>query len=154
MHSLGRQLLMRPLRSASPYMSNSFSRWSGVFQSYGIGGGGRRCMMGSGGHGAYHVNQTHKKVGEAFLTVMFTWMGIRMYEDGMVLLVSGILILCYFTRCTLTLTLRTTHSSYYHDPVLVNDVIFSPPRLCVRRALNTRGITWIMNHMRVPTSHS
>ncbi len=89
MHSLGRQLLLRPLRSASPYMSNSL----GGFPACGIGGGARRYMMGGGGHGAYHVNQTHKKVGEAFLTVMFTWMGIRMYEDGMVMLVSGILIL-------------------------------------------------------------
>ncbi len=89
MHSLGRQLLLRPLRSASPNMSNLL----GGFPTCGIGGGARRHMMGGGGHGAYHVNQTHKRVGEAFLTVMFTWMGIRMYEDGRVLLVSSILVL-------------------------------------------------------------
>jgi hypothetical protein len=53
--------------------------------SAGVMGMQRRGMA---GHGALHVNQTHKFWGEFFMTVMFTWMGIRFYHDGKVLLVG------------------------------------------------------------------
>ncbi|KAG5185833.1 hypothetical protein JKP88DRAFT_236437 [Tribonema minus] len=41
---------------------------------------------GMAGHGELYVSKSHTMWGRAYLTLMFTWMGYRAYEDGAVVL--------------------------------------------------------------------
>jgi hypothetical protein len=44
---------------------------------------------GMAGHGPLYVSVVHTNIAKAYMTLMFTWIGYRAYNDGAALLVSS-----------------------------------------------------------------
>jgi hypothetical protein len=84
---------------------------------------------GMAGHGPLYVSVVHTNIAKAYLTLMFTWIGYRAYNDGAALLVSRSSI------CTLS-SIRWPIMSYHRCKSIIASSFIGEPT-CVERRNST-----------------